>query len=104
MRRKTQPDQDTSHIERSSEQGLDSSLAGIAEETADAASANIGAFNGMSELNMPSAAPLPLDPALQSSTDAATVGDMSQTTRESSTGTGIAFNDLQNPSDALGIL
>lgn len=104
VRRKTQPDQDTSHTQRNSEQGFGGSLAGIAEESAGVRSVNVGAFNGMSELNMAPAAALPLDPALQSSTDAATAGEISHATRESSTGTGIAFNDLQNPSDALGIL
>lgn len=45
-----------------------------------------------------------LDPALQPSDVSA--GELARGTRESSTTTNgnIAFNDLQNPSDALGIL
>ena len=51
--------------------------------------------------------PMMIDPALQAgdaSAGAAVDGFMAGSTRESSTGAGIAFNDLQNPSDALGIL
>ena len=102
MRRKT-GDQDTSHL--SAEPSfLDSSLPDISERSPSAAQSNGFAFANAEPVA--SGPALFIDPALQSG-DAAGGADsyMAAQTRESSTGAGsIAFNDLQNPSDALGIL
>lgn len=103
VRRKTAPDQDTSQLSRSPAPELDSSLA-------DISAANGLAGLGTDAFNMPNGmgegpgATLALDPSLQPA-NAVPATDLTQPTRESSAGTGnIAFDDLQNPSDALGIL
>lgn len=100
MRRKTVPEQDTSAFDRSLELDDDRSLAEVSKATGPANPSN----RGHDGLGVAGGAPLTLDPALQGS-QGAPGGEISRSTRESSTMNGnIAFNDLQNPSDALGIL
>lgn len=96
-------DQDTAHL-NSEPSFLDSSLPDISEDTVSGVHSN--GFGLGSTSSVPSGPTLFIDPALQSG-DANLGADayMAAQTRESSTGAGsIAFNDLQNPSDALGIL
>ena len=102
MRRKTL-EHDTPNL-TSNASFLDTSLPDIPEASISVPQANdLGLSNTIA--SSPGAAMF-IDPALQSAT--ASVGAdpyMAAGTRESSTGTNnIAFNDLQNPSDALGIL
>jgi hypothetical protein len=99
VRRKT-GDQDTSHL--SAEPSfLDSSLPDISESSVSGAHSN--GFGSANAGTIASGPDLFIDPALQSAPGADLY--MATETRESSTGAGsIAFNDLQNPSDALGIL
>ena len=103
VRRKT-VENDDSRLE-SEASFLDTSLPDVPEvNVSRTQSHGFGLPNAMS--TSPGAAPMFIDPALQSG-DALGGADpyMMGVTRESSTGTGsIAFNDLQNPSDALGIL
>ena len=99
MRRKTS-EQDTSHL--SAEPSfLDSSLPDISESSVSRTQSN--GFDLANVGTVASGPTLFIDPALQSAPGADVY--MATETRESSTGAGsIAFNDLQNPSDALGIL
>ena len=83
---------------------LDSSLPDISETNLPGPQSS--GFNLAGSGSLPSGPTLFIDPALQSG-DASAGADpyMTTQTRESSAGAGsIAFNDLQNPSDALGIL
>ena len=96
-------DQDTSHLSAEAS-FLDSSLPDISDNNISGAQSNGFGLAGTGTL--PSGPTLFIDPALQSA-DVGAGADpyMATQTRESSTGAGsIAFNDLQNPSDALGIL
>lgn len=103
VRRKTAPDQDTSQLNRSPAPELDGNLADISA-TNGLAGLGADAFKMPNGVGEAPGAPLALDPSLQSA-NAVPATDFTQPTRESSAGTGnIAFNDLQNPSDALGIL
>ena len=102
MRRKI-ADQDTSHLNTEAS-FLDSSPPGITESSVSGPHADGFGLGGTS--SVPPGPTLFIDPALQSA-DADVGADVYMTTqtRESSAGVGsIAFNDLQNPSDALGIL
>ncbi|KAK5170549.1 uncharacterized protein LTR77_005137 [Saxophila tyrrhenica] len=99
VRRKTN-DQHTSQLGDDTSY-LDGSLSGIPESPAQ----NNGrdGFSSMSAHSMPAPNAMMIDPALQPNGDASAGADP-YGTRESSAGAGFAFNDLQNPSDALGIL
>lgn len=102
VRRKTIPHQDTSQLERSSEHDLESSLS---QGPSSGGAADVTA-QGIDMPSMMDTGPgresvIPLDPALRPANRVSGL----DASRESSTGAGnIAFNDLQNPSDALGIL
>ncbi|KAK3047441.1 hypothetical protein LTR09_011189 [Extremus antarcticus] len=98
VRRKTL-DQDTSQL-NTEPSFLEESLNDILETPAPGPDDGTLGFSGMAA---PSA--MMIDPALQSG-DASLGANpyIAAGTRESSTGVGITFNDLQNPSDALGIL
>lgn len=104
MRRKTVPNQDTSDLRRSSASQLETTLPEILEES-DSAGLDASSYDIPNAMSVASGAAMPLDPALQT-VDAVPGGDISRAMRESSATTNgnIAFNDLQNPSDALGIL
>lgn len=83
---------------------LSSSLPDIPDSTVPRS--NLNGFGILDNMRSSPGTAMMIDPALQSAeTSAGAEGYMPAGTRESSTGTGnIAFNDLQNPSDALGIL
>jgi hypothetical protein len=98
VRRKTTEQQDVSQALDHDSPESDGFANGLSDIAVDAQPADRGSLDIFNGLQAPPAPAVMIDPALQSGE--ATVG---AATRESSTGA-IAFNDLQNPSDALGIL
>lgn len=101
MRRKI-ADQDTSHLD-SEPSFLDSTLPDISQDGVSGPHAN--GFGLGSTGTVPSDQTMFIDPALQGGDTGAGADPYMAQTRESSAGVGsIAFNELQNPSDALGIL
>lgn len=107
VRRKTLPNQDTANLDRGSEHGLGETLSTIPEAD-DPTTLGANTFGVRNDMTTANATAMALDPALQAAPIETLQGegDLPRATRESSTTTNgnIAFNDLQNPSDALGIL
>lgn len=107
MRRKTLPNQDTSNLDRAPEHEVDKTLSTV-PEVDDPTTLGTDTFGVRNDMTTAPATAMALDPALQAApvVSVQAEGDLPRATRESSTTTNgkIAFNDLQNPSDALGIL